>query len=47
MLTNPVSPLKAGESVELNLRFEHSGTVTIKVPVTSLLSDAQTAMPGM
>jgi copper(I)-binding protein len=47
MLTNPVSVLTQGETVVLNLRFKVSGTVTLKVPVTSLLSDAQTAMPGM
>jgi copper(I)-binding protein len=47
MLTNPASTLKAGETVVLALRFKNSGTVTLKVPVTSLLSDAQTAMPGM
>jgi copper(I)-binding protein len=47
MLTNPASTLKAGETVVLVLRFKNSGTVTLKVPVTSLLSDAQTAMPGM
>ena len=47
MLTNPASTLRAGETVVLALRFKNSGTVTLKVPVTSLLSDAQTAMPGM
>jgi copper(I)-binding protein len=47
MLTNPASTLNAGETVVLALRFKNSGTVTLKVPVTSLLSDAQTAMPGM
>ena len=58
MLDNPASPLTAGGSVALTLRFEHAGTVTFKVPVTSLLSDALTGpapsassgmanMPGM
>lgn len=57
MLTNPVDPLKQGETVTLALRFEHAGTVTLAVPVTSLLSDAMTGssadassmagMPGM
>jgi copper(I)-binding protein len=58
MLTDPASPLLAGGSVALTLRFEHAGTVTFKVPVTSLLSDALTSpatsastgmanMPGM
>jgi hypothetical protein len=58
MLDNPASPLIAGGSVALTLRFEHAGTVTFKVPVTSLLSDALTGpapsaslgmtnMPGM
>ena len=47
MLTNPASPLTAGGSVTLTLRFKHAGTVALEVPVTSLLSDAQTAMPGM
>lgn len=48
MLNNPVSALKQGQTVVLALRFKYAGTVTIKVPVTSLLSDAQTAaMPGM
>jgi copper(I)-binding protein len=48
MLTNPASTLTAGETVVLKLRFETTGTVTLKVPVTSLLSDAQTSsMPGM
>ncbi|HET9167989.1 MAG TPA: copper chaperone PCu(A)C [Actinospica sp.] len=47
MLTNPAAVLKAGQTVVLDLRFKNSGTVTLKVPVTSLLSDAQTAMPGM
>jgi copper(I)-binding protein len=47
MLTNPASTLRAGETVVLDLHFKNSGTVTLKVPVASLLSDAQTAMPGM
>jgi len=59
MLTDPASPLKQGGTVTLALRFEHAGTVTVKVPVTSLLSDAMTGstatatagsmagMPGM
>jgi copper(I)-binding protein len=47
MLTNPASTLRAGETVVLALHFKNSGTVTLNVPVTSLLSDAQTAMPGM
>lgn len=59
MLTNPATPLKQGDTVTLTLRFEHAGTVTLKVPVTSLLSDAITGstatatagsmagMPGM
>lgn len=49
MLTNPASTLLAGDTVTLSLRFRTTGTVTLKVPVTSLLSDAQTAssMPGM
>ena len=47
MLTDPATVLKAGQTVVLDLRFKNSGSVTVKVPVTSLLSDAQTAMPGM
>ncbi|HWG23904.1 copper chaperone PCu(A)C [Actinospica sp.] len=48
MLTNPAATLTAGETVVLRLRFKTTGTVTLKVPVTSLLSDAQTSsMPGM
>ena len=43
MLTNPASPLTAGGSVALTLRFKDAGTVTLKVPVTSLLSDALTS----
>lgn len=43
MLTNPASPLTAGGSVTLTLRFKHAGTVTLEVPVTSLLSDALTS----
>ena len=43
MLTNPASPLTAGGSVTLTLRFKDAGTVTLKVPVTSLLSDALTS----
>jgi hypothetical protein len=42
MLTDPATPLRQGGSVTLTLRFEHAGTVTLKVPVTSLLSDAMT-----
>jgi len=58
MLTDPATRLNAGGSVALTLRFAKAGTVTIKVPVTSLLSDALTSptpsassdmadMPGM
>jgi copper(I)-binding protein len=58
MLTDPATRLTAGGSVTLTLRFQHAGTVTLKVPVTSLLSDAVTSpepsagagmgdMPGM
>lgn len=59
MLTDPATALKQGQIVTLALRFEHAGTVTLKVPVTSLLSDAMTGatstggassmagMPGM
>lgn len=43
MLTDPASPLTAGGSVALTLRFKDAGTVTLKVPVTSLLSDALTS----
>jgi periplasmic copper chaperone A len=43
MLTNPASPLTAGGSVTLTLRFKHAGTVTLEVPVISLLSDALTS----
>lgn len=43
MLTNPASPLTAGGSVTLTLRFKDAGTVTLNVPVTSLLSDALTS----
>ena len=43
MLTDPASPLTAGGSVALTLRFKDAGTVTFKVPVTSLLSDALTS----
>jgi len=46
MLTNPASPLTAGGSVALTLRFKGAGTVTFKVPVTSLLSDALTSDPS-
>ena len=42
MLTNPSTPLEQGDTVRLALRFEHAGTVTLEVPVTSLLSDAVT-----
>ena len=47
MLTNPVATLKQGANVALTLHFAKAGTVTVKVPVTSLFSDAQTSMPGM
>jgi copper(I)-binding protein len=58
MLVDPASPLTAGGSVTLTLRFQRAGSVTFKVPVTSLLSDAVTSpapseaagmgnMPGM
>jgi hypothetical protein len=58
MLTDPAAPLTAGAAVALTLRFQHAGTVTLEVPVTSLLSDALTSsvpsagsdatdMPGM
>ena len=59
MLTNPATALEQGDTVTLALRFEHAGTVTLKVPVTSLLSDVNTGttatatagsmagMPGM
>jgi copper(I)-binding protein len=40
MLTDPATPLEQGGTVVLTLHFEHAGTVTLKVPVTSLLSDA-------
>jgi hypothetical protein len=43
MLTDPASPLTAGGTVALTLRFKDAGTVTFKVPVTSLLSDALTS----
>ena len=43
MLTDPASPLTAGGSVTLTLRFQQAGSVTFKVPVTSLLSDAVTS----
>ena len=46
MLTNPASPLTVGGSVALTLRFKDAGTVTVKVPVTSLLSDALTSDPS-
>jgi copper(I)-binding protein len=49
MLTDPASPLEQGGTVTLTLHFVRAGTVTIKVPVTSLLSDAvtgSTAGPG-
>ena len=46
MLTNPASPLTAGGSVALTLRFKDAGAVTVKVPVTSLLSDALTSDPS-
>ena len=45
MLADPASPLTAGGSVTLTLRFQRAGSVTFKVPVTSLLSDAVTS-PG-
>ena len=45
MLTDPASPLTAGGTVTLTLRFQHAGTVAVEVPVTSLLSDALTAAP--
>ena len=52
MLTDPAVRLTAGGSVTLTLRFQHAGSVTFRVPVTSLLSDAVTApetstSPGM
>jgi copper(I)-binding protein len=59
MLTDPATPLKQGDTVVLALSFAHAGTVTLRVPVTSLLSDALTGstatgaatsmagMPGM
>jgi copper(I)-binding protein len=47
MLMSPATPLKQGGIVTLTLHFQHAGTVTLKVPVTSLLSDAMTGMPGM
>ena len=43
MLTDPASPLVAGGSVALTLHFKDAGTVTVKVPITSLLSDALTS----
>jgi copper(I)-binding protein len=58
MLTDPAAPLTAGGTVALTLHFQRAGTVTVRVPVTSLLSDALTSpaasgaagqddMPGM
>lgn len=57
MLTDPVVPLKQGGTVLLTLTFQHAGKVSLDVPITSLLSDAQTGatpeetamagMPGM
>lgn len=46
MLTDPAAPLTAGGTVSLTLRFQHAGTVTLRVPVTSLLSDALTSSAG-
>ena len=46
MLTDPASPLTAGGTVSLTLHFQHAGTVTLRVPVTSLLSDALTSSAG-
>lgn len=46
MLTDPAAPLTAGGTVVLTLRFQHAGTVTFRVPVTSLLSDALTSSAG-
>lgn len=46
MLTDPAAPLTAGGTVVLTLRFQHAGTVTLRVPVTSLLSDALTSSAG-
>lgn len=46
MLTDPAAPLTAGGTVTLTLRFQRAGTVTVEVPVTSLLSDALTAAPN-
>lgn len=54
MLTDPVVPLKQGGTVLLTLAFQHAGKISLDVPITSLLSDAQTgssatsdSMPGM
>jgi copper(I)-binding protein len=59
MLTDPAVPLKQGGTVLLTLTFRHAGKVRLDVPITSLLSDAQTGsgatagssdmsnMPGM
>lgn len=59
MLTDPAVPLKQGGTVALTLTFRHAGKVVLDVPITSLLSDAQTGsgatddatsmsgMPGM
>lgn len=59
MLTDPVVPLKQGGTVALTLTFRRAGKLVLDVPITSLLSDAQTGsgatdaatsmsnMPGM
>ncbi|WP_051450795.1 copper chaperone PCu(A)C [Actinospica robiniae] len=59
MLTDPAVPLKQGGTVRLTLTFRDAGKVQVDVPITSLLSDAQTGsdpasggsdmtdMPGM
>jgi hypothetical protein len=42
MLTDPAARLMAGDHVTLTLMFKRAGAVRVRVPVTSLLSDAQT-----
>lgn len=46
MLTDPRTKLTAGQHVAVTLRLAHAGTVRVVVPVTSLLSDADTGAGG-
>lgn len=45
MLDNPTTKLTAGQHVTVTLRLAHAGDITVVIPVTSLLSDANTGSP--